>query len=66
MALGAVVADGLTLALLAAQNVNQWTAKDEPKKQCREKGTPRTKRDVAKEIKEITAIRKRREKIEHR
>ena len=66
MALRTVVAYGLTLALFAAQDVDQWTAKDEPKKQCREKGTPRTERDVAKEVKEITAIRKRREKIEHR
>jgi hypothetical protein len=56
----------LALALFTAQNVDQWTAKDEPKKQRCEKGPARTERDVTKEVKEITAIRKRREKIEHR
>ena len=60
-----IVANGLAPALFAAQNVDQWTTKDESKKQRREKGTPSTERDVTKEVEEITAIRKRREKIEH-
>ncbi len=58
MPLRAIIADRLTLALLAAQHVDQWQAKDKTEYQRCDKRPTRTERDVAKEVKEIATVGK--------
>jgi len=65
MAFWAVAADRLALALLAPQHVDQRPPEDEPKDQRRQKGPAGTKGDVAKQVKDVAAIRKCRQPVKH-
>ena len=65
MALRPVIADRLALALLAAQKVNQRAAKQETKDQRRGKGHARAEGDIAKQVKDVAAVRKLGQPIQH-
>ena len=65
MPFGAIVANGLALALLAPQHRDQRFAKQEPENKRREKRPACAEGDIAKQVKEIAAIRQQRQPIEH-
>src|SRR5690554_2028628 len=65
MVLRPVITDWLTLLLLAAQQVDQRSAKEKSKEQRSEKGAARPEGDIPEQVEEIPAVGEVREPIKH-